>query len=188
MKQARTDYQNSDRHGKKMWCLSKQHGHHWSGLLFSWGKLSSEQKSILLSQIMPLPCSWGDGRGEVTESTIILEHSDSSPDHWAVGQELSPWSSLFSALMLILHSRPSLRKKNLISAGSHLCSWSSLWLPDHLKPGSWTLLKWLSMNFFWLSDPRVYSMSSFPLMVLYMGGRTNHSGFISPALQMGGLM
>ena len=149
-----------------MWCLSKQHGHHWSGLLFSWGKLSSEQKSILLSQIMPLPCSWGDGRGEVTESTIILEHSDSSPDHWAVGQELSPWSSLFSALMLILHSRPSLRKKNLISAGSHLCSWSSLWLPDHLKPGSWTLLKWLSMNFFWLSDPRVYSMSSFPLMVL----------------------
>ena len=152
-----------------MWCLSKQSGHHWFGLLFSWGKLSSEQKSIFSSQIMPLPCSWEDGRGEVTESTIILKHSDSSPGHWAVGQERPPWSSLFSALMLILHSR-SHSSLPWCSSYTPVLLWgrsipSNLsWLPPLFlilpvapwPSEAWTLLKWLSQNFFWLSDPRVY--------------------------------
>ena len=75
-----------------------------------------------------------------------------------------PWCSSYTPILTLLchdayPTLPSFSEEeasHLMSAGSHLCSWSCLWLPDHLKPGSWTLLKWLSQNFFWLSDPRVY--------------------------------
>lgn len=142
---ARTDYQ-SDRHGRNVMPFLSSVGTTGlascsaEGKLHSWAEIHPLEPNNAPSLLLE------DGRGGY-RTTIILKHSDSCPDHWAVGQELHsplvltlllcPWCLCYTPILLWGRSIQS----NL--------SWlSPLFFIFRVAPRPseawlWTLLKWL---------------------------------------------